>query len=148
MRLIRTSTSCTIVGNKSRVHEQIKCDYATCICTPGAADLSNSGSVTLSSARGTFSLQVCMSNLQAFNYIDTLTVLLFAEVVFWLTNLCKHARAGSTRRGSVCPHASLRGSRSCTHKQSMRRSMRDLICIARYVPPPRLLSTAEQRLFA
>lgn len=62
---MQISMSCTVVGNESSMHEQINCGYAAGIGMPGEADLSNSGSVTLSSARGTFSLQVCMSNLQA-----------------------------------------------------------------------------------
>ena len=117
-----------------QIHIQLYA-YEVCIsrlldCAAGertleGADLSNSGIITLSSARGAFSLQVCMSDLQGLTCLYTVTFLLFANLFFWLTSLCKHARAGSTRRGRVCPHASLRGSRSCTDKQSVRRSMRN-----------------------
>ena len=56
-------------------------EYVVSKRAPEGAYLSNSGVVALSSPRGAFSLQVCMSNLQALKCLHTDTVLLSQMVL-------------------------------------------------------------------
>lgn len=59
-------------------------DYVAGKSTPEGAYLSNSGVIALSSTRGAFSLQVCVSNLQTLNCLHIVTVWLSQKLYFGL----------------------------------------------------------------